>query len=50
MAVSPGLLWDRVGHAWVLYYSTIFALLGSIAVFILIPGGYRGYAANNNAV
>lgn len=34
-----GLLWDRVSHAAVFYYGAVFALVGIIALLILIPGG-----------
>jgi MFS family permease len=33
-----GLLWDRVGHAAVFYYGAAFAVVGSIALRVLIPG------------
>ncbi len=33
-----GLLWDRVGHAAVFYYGAVFALLGIVALLVLIPG------------
>ncbi len=49
-SVIAGLLWDRMGHAWVFYYGATFALLGSVAVLVLIPGGYRGNAIYNKAV
>lgn len=33
-----GLLWDQVGHTAVFFYGAIFAVLGSIAMALLIPG------------
>jgi MFS family permease len=36
-SIVAGLLWDRVGHAAVFYYGAIFAIVGSVALVILIP-------------
>ena len=36
-SVVAGLLWDRVGHRAVFYYGATFAIVGSIALFLLIP-------------
>ncbi len=37
-SVVAGLLWDRVGHASVFYYGAIFGVVGSVALFLFIPG------------
>jgi MFS family permease len=36
-SVVAGLLWDRVGHAAVFYFGAAFAVVGSIALLLLIP-------------
>jgi MFS family permease len=36
-SVVAGLLWDRIGHAAVFYYGAAFAVVGSIALLLLIP-------------
>ena len=35
-----GLLWDQVGHTAVFFYGAALALLGSIALVLLIPGAH----------
>lgn len=40
-SVVAGLLWDRVGHAAVFYYGAVFAIVGIIALLLLIPGRSR---------
>jgi len=35
-SVVAGLLWDRIGHAAVFYFGAIFAVVGSIALLVLI--------------
>jgi MFS family permease len=37
-SIVAGLLWDRIGHTAVFYYGTVFAVVGSIALLLLIPG------------
>jgi MFS family permease len=37
-SVVAGLLWDRIGHAAVFYYGSVFAVVGSIGLLLLIPG------------
>jgi MFS family permease len=37
-SVVAGLLWDQVGHASVFYYGATFAVVGSVALLLLIPG------------
>jgi len=37
-SVVAGLLWDRVGHVAVFYYGAAFALVGIIALALLVPG------------
>jgi MFS family permease len=49
-SVIAGLLWDRIGHSWVFYYGATFALLGGVALFMLVPAGSRGNAMYNTAV
>lgn len=39
-SVVAGLLWDRVGHAAVFYYGAAFAVLGSIALLLLVSGNH----------
>ena len=39
--IVAGLLWDRVGHAAVFYYGAAFAVVGSVGLLVLIPGGER---------
>lgn len=36
-SVVAGLLWDHVGHAAVFLYGAVFAVAGSIALFLLVP-------------
>ena len=36
-SVVAGLLWDRIGHAAVFYYGSVFAVVGSIGLLLLIP-------------
>ncbi len=36
-SVAAGLLWDRVGHAAVFYYGAMFAVVGIIALPLLLP-------------
>lgn len=40
-SVVAGVLWDRVGHAAVFYYGAVFAVVGIIALLLLIAGGNR---------
>jgi MFS family permease len=37
-SVVAGSLWDRIGHAAVFYYGAVFAVVGSIALSVLVPG------------
>jgi MFS family permease len=37
-SVVAGLLWAQVGHASIFYYGATFAMVGSIALLLLIPG------------
>jgi MFS family permease len=37
-SIVAGLLWDYVGHAAVFYYGAVFAVVGCIALLLLIPG------------
>jgi MFS family permease len=34
-----GLLWDRIGHAAVFYFGAASAIVGSIGLLLLVPGG-----------
>ena len=36
-SVAAGLLWDQIGHATVFYYGAVFAVVGSIALSVLVP-------------
>src|SRR5689334_10469135 len=36
-SIVAGLLWDRIGHVAVFYYGTIFALIGSIGLVLIVP-------------
>jgi len=36
-SVVAGLLWDRIGHTAVFYYGAAFAVVGSIALIVLVP-------------
>jgi MFS family permease len=36
-SVVAGLLWDRIGHAAVFYYGAVFAVVGGIALGVLVP-------------
>jgi MFS family permease len=36
-SIVAGLLWDRVGHVAVFYYSALFAIVGIIVLLLLIP-------------
>ncbi len=40
-SVFAGLLWDKVGHAAVFYYGVAAAVLGSLALFLLVPARGR---------
>ncbi|MGA7325088.1 MAG: MFS transporter [Rhodomicrobium sp.] len=37
-SLVAGLLWDRIGHAAVFYYGAVFAVVGTIGLFLLVPG------------
>ena len=37
-SVIAGVLWDRVGHAAVFYYGAAFAVLGIVALTLMISG------------
>ena len=36
-SVVAGLLWDHVSHAAVFFYGAVFAVIGSVALLILLP-------------
>lgn len=36
-SLVAGVLWDRVGHTAVFYYGAIFAVVGGIGLFLLVP-------------
>jgi len=36
-SIVAGLLWDRIGHAAVFFYGAIFAVVGSVALLVLVP-------------
>jgi MFS family permease len=36
-SVVAGLLWDRIGHTAVFYYGAVFAAVGSVGLFLLVP-------------
>ena len=36
-SIVAGLLWDHVGHAAVFWYGAIFAVVGSLALLVLLP-------------
>ncbi len=36
-SIAAGLLWDRVGHVAVFYYGAFFAVIGIIALLLLVP-------------
>jgi len=36
-SVVAGLLWDRIGHTAVFYYGAVFAVVGSVGLFLLVP-------------
>jgi MFS family permease len=36
-SLVAGLLWDKAGHAAVFYYGAVFAVLGSVALVLIIP-------------
>lgn len=40
-SVVAGLLWDRIGHPAVFYFGALFAVIGSIAVLMLVSGDVR---------
>jgi MFS family permease len=44
-SVIAGALWDRIGHTAVFYYGAAFAGVGSIGLFLLIPGKHDGHNA-----
>jgi MFS family permease len=44
-SLVAGMLWDRIGHAAVFYYGAAFALIGSVALLVLIPRNGAGGSA-----
>jgi MFS family permease len=40
-SVVAGQLWDHVGHAAVFLYGAVFAVVGSIALLVLLPAGAK---------
>jgi len=51
-SIVAGLLWDRVGHAAVFYYGAAFALVGCVALLVLLPkddGHNRAGAADRTS-
>jgi len=51
--IVAGLLWDKVGHATVFLYGAIFAVAGSIALFLLVspePANRETTLNNNSAI
>jgi MFS family permease len=40
-SLAAGLLWDRAGHASVFIFGAVFALLGVLALVILVPPDHR---------
>jgi len=40
-SVVAGLLWDHVGHAAVFFYGAVFAVVGSVALVVLLPAKQR---------
>ena len=36
-SLVAGILWDRVGHPAVFYYGAVFAVLGMVALIVMIP-------------
>lgn len=47
-SVVAGLLWDRIGHTAVFYYGAVFAVVGGVALLLLIPD--RSFSASSDAV
>lgn len=39
-SLVAGMLWDRIGHVAVFYYGAVFAVVGSIGLLVLVPGGH----------
>jgi len=37
-SVVSGLLWDHVSHSSVFLFGAVFAILGSVALILLVPG------------
>jgi MFS family permease len=37
-SVVAGLMWDQIGHVAVFYYGTVFGVVGSIGLLVLVPG------------
>jgi MFS family permease len=48
-SLVAGMLWDRIGHAAVFYYGAVFALIGSVALLVLIPRNGAGCNARASA-
>ena len=40
-SIVAGLLWDHVGHAAVFFYGAVFAVVGSVALVVLLPAKQR---------
>jgi MFS family permease len=40
-SIVGGLLWDQIGHTAVFYYGSVFAVVGSVALVLLMPGEHE---------
>jgi MFS family permease len=47
--IVAGQLWDRIGHAAVFYYGAAFAIAGSVALLVMIPGSGINQPAPENS-
>ena len=45
--IAAGVLWDRIGHQAVFYYGAAFAIMGSIALIVLLPARHSSTRAGN---
>ncbi len=43
-SLVAGILWDRIGHPAVFYYGAAFALLGTMALIVLIPNTHPSHS------
>jgi MFS family permease len=43
-SLVAGILWDRIGHPAVFYYGAVFAVVGIVALIVLIPNTHPNHS------